>query len=132
MTIARNYDVLTAVQKQQALETVVLPCPGTLELPVAGLRVTCTQTTETVNTADCFTVAPVGAITLRHRLPGDEIRLSGGKKSLKKIFIDRKIPTLQRLTIPVLADEAGVLGVYGIGADRDRLGSGVMIRFTKL
>lgn len=132
VTIARNYDVLTAVQKQQALKTVVLPCPGTLELPVAGLRVTCTQTTETVNTADCFTVAPVGAITLRHRLPGDEIRLSGGKKSLKKIFIDRKIPTLQRLTIPVLADEAGVLGVYGIGADRARLGSGVMIRFTKL
>lgn len=132
VTVARNYGVLTAVQKPQTLETVVLQCPGTMELSAAGLRVSCMPATETVNTAECFTVVPVGALTLRHRLPGDEIRLSGGKKSLKKIFIDRKIPTLQRLLIPILADEEGVLGVYGIGADRDRLGSGVMIRFTKL
>jgi hypothetical protein len=32
----------------------------------------------------------------------------------------------------VVADEKGVVGVYGIGASLDRLGSGVMIRFTKI
>jgi tRNA(Ile)-lysidine synthase len=81
---------------------------------------------------DCFTVLPEGEIILRSRIAGDEIRLSGGKKSLKKVFIDRKIPALQRSLIPVLADDRGVLGVYGIGAHQDRLGGGVVIRFTKL
>jgi tRNA(Ile)-lysidine synthase len=49
------------------------------------------------------------------------MRLPGGTKSLKKLFIDRKIPASQRTEIPVLADEAGVLGVPGIGPNLDRI-----------
>ena len=57
---------------------------------------------------------------IRARRSGDSIRLSGGTKSLKKLFIDRKIPAAERSRIPVLADDRGILGVYSIGANMDR------------
>ena len=79
---------------------------------------------------DAFTVAAEGKIFLRSRQSGDEIRLSGGTKSLKKLFIDRKIPASQRNLIPVVCDDRGILGVWGIGANLDRVGSGVTITFT--
>ena len=61
------------------------------------------------------------------------MRLSGGTKTLKELFIDRKIPAAQRMQIPVLADDAGVLGVYGLGANLDRVSeSGIQIRFEKI
>ena len=71
---------------------------------------------------------------LRQRQPGDEIRLSGGRKSVKKLFIDRKIPASDRPRIPVLADEKGILAVYSIGADVDRLAKELpayTVRFIK-
>ena len=133
VTIARNYDRLEARQNETLLEAVTLPCPGEGILP--GLRVTCNPATEIINTPDTFTVAPVGNITLRPRQPGDTIRLSGGTKSLKKLYIDRKIPASQRLLLPVLADEQGVLGVYSIGVNLDRAAvnlPAVTIRFEKI
>ena len=59
---------------------------------------------------------------------------SEGSKSLKKLFIDRKIPAAQRLRIPVVRDDAGVLGVYSIGVHQDRAAAqlpAVTIRFEK-
>ena len=49
------------------------------------------------------------------------MRLKGGTKSLKKLFTDRKIPASQRPYVPVIADERGVLGVWGFGANLDRV-----------
>ena len=132
ITIARNYGMLTAVTERNALPTVELSCPGRIELPQIGLAVTCSASDEVMDAPNCFSVIPNGKLMLRQRLPGDEIRLSGGSKSLKKLFIDRKIPALQRPLIPVIADEKGVVGVYDIGVHRDRLGCGVTIRFTKI
>jgi tRNA(Ile)-lysidine synthase len=83
-------------------------------------RVTCTAAREIINTASVFTVASSGPITVRCRHSGDVIRLSGGTKSLKKLFIDRKVPADRRLQIPVLVDETGVLAVYGVGVDVDK------------
>ena len=65
-------------------------------------------------------MSPVGQIMIRARKSGDSIRLSGGSKSLKKLFIDRKIPAARRQQIPVVCDDAGILGVYTIGANWDR------------
>ena len=73
------------------------------------------------NTCDTFTVRPEGEIVIRSRQSGDEIRLPGGTKTLKKLFIDRKIPASRRPQIPVIADEKGVLAVYGIGVNLDRV-----------
>ena len=131
VTIARNYGVLRAVTQQQGLADAELTCPGYLELPQIGLAVVCTPAEEAVDAPDCFSVIPSGRLILRQRLPGDALRLSGGSKSVKKLFIDRKIPAAQRPLIPVIADDKGVVGVYDIGAHRDRLGCGVTIRFIK-
>ncbi|MCL2587822.1 MAG: tRNA lysidine(34) synthetase TilS [Oscillospiraceae bacterium] len=60
-----------------------------------------------------------GKITVRPRVSGDVIRLTGrgGTKTIKKLMIDEKIPAKQRDTWPIIADEAGVIAVYGIGTD---------------
>ena len=83
-------------------------------------RITCASAEYIENTDNVFTVRPVGQVVVRSRQSGDEIRLPGGTKSLKKLFIDRKIPAAQRSQVPVVADDAGVLGVYGIGVNLDR------------
>ena len=75
----------------------------------------------TWHTDTAFTVCVHGEVWVRSRQTGDTIRLSGGSKTLKKLFIDRKIPASQRHRIPVLADEEGVFAVYGIGADQTRI-----------
>ena len=80
-----------------------------------------------------FTVQPRGPLRLRARRSGDAIALSGGTRSLKKLFIDRKIPVSRRCRIPVVEDDDGILGVYGIGADRNRQASALpakTIRFA--
>ena len=56
-------------------------------------------------------------LILRSRREGDAIQLSGGTKSLKKLFIDRKIPAWERSRIPVLANGSDVVAVMGIGTD---------------
>ena len=63
-----------------------------------------------------------GPLLLRPRQTGDEIALPrrGGTKSLKKLFIDEKIPRRERERIPVLADDRGVAAVAGFGPDQSR------------
>ena len=132
ITIARNYDTLEVLRTTEALEETVLPCPGEVEIP--GYRVVCTLAAKVENTETVFTVFPQGPMVLRCRQSGDTIRLSGGTKQLKKLFIDKKIPAAQRLQIGVLCDEKGVLGVCGIGANLDRIAQelpAVSVRFIK-
>ncbi|MBQ7001022.1 MAG: tRNA lysidine(34) synthetase TilS [Oscillospiraceae bacterium] len=132
VTIARNYDRLEVLTEQEGFEKTALPCPGEVLLP--GLRVTCAPAKEVCNAPDAFTVVPQGALYLRSRQSGDALRLSGGSKSLKKLFIDRKIPAALRSQIPVVFDEGGILGVYSIGVNLDRFAAGgdaVTIRFEK-
>lgn len=68
-----------------------------------------------------------GKIAVRPRREGDIIRLgsSGRTKTLKKLFIEKKIPARKRAFIPIISDDEGVLGVYGMGVgDRAIPGSG--------
>lgn len=63
-----------------------------------------------------------GALTLRPRRTGDAVRLPGrGTKTLKKLFIEEKVPAARRALLPVLADDAGVLAVASFGPDVSRL-----------
>ena len=133
VTIARCYSRLTVVAQEDGFPEICLPCPGEVALP--GLRITCAPAAEIRNTADTFTVFPKGQIRLRSRKTGDSIRLGGGSRSLKKLFIDRKIPAAQRDRIPVACDETGILGVYSIGVHLDRAADSlpaVTIRFEKI
>ena len=104
ITIGRNYDRL------ELLSEATLP----------ELEFTCTPATQLINTPDTFTVIPVGKIYIRSRQSGDTIRLPGGTRSIKKLFIDRKIPAARRNSIPILCDDAGILGIPGIGVNLDR------------
>ena len=105
ITIGRNYGILEVLPPQ---------------VDSIQCQMTISPATEILNTADTFTVIPQGEIFIRSRQSGDTIRLSGGTKSLKKLFIDRKIPAARRASIPVVCDEGGILGVYGIGVNLDR------------
>ncbi len=120
ITICRRYDTLCVGQAEQTLAPQVLACPGETYLPQLGLRVRCRPAQHIVHTQNVFTVHTDGLVRIRSRETGDKMRLSGGTKSLKKIFIDRKIPAQHRGLIPVLCDEAGILGVYGIGENLER------------
>ena len=104
VTVWRSYDRLLAVQE----ETVRFP-----KLTVEPAR-------EMINTENVFTIGEHGTLVVRSRQSGDSIRLPGGTKSLKKLFIDRKIPAHLRHVVPVIADERGVIAVCGIGVNLDR------------
>jgi len=121
VTVARNYDTLEVLGEVPELGCVEVS--DNLELPQLGLRVTCAPAAEPVNGPHAFTVAAQGKIYVRSRRAGDVIRLPGGSKSLKKLFIDRKIPAGQRPLVLVVADEKGILGVQGFGANLDRIAS---------
>ena len=116
ITVTRVYDRLQAETEGAA----------------ARYRIICTDAEAIVNTRDTFTVCPAGEIVVRPRQSGDEMRLPGGTKSLKKLFIDRKIPASQRPHIPVIADEKGVLAVYGIGVNLDRVPDTLPAKTIKL
>jgi len=74
---------------------------------------------ETFHAFHFKSAAVCGRITVRPRETGDKIRLPGrgGTKTVKKLMIEEKIPARERERLPILADEAGVIAVYGIGID---------------
>lgn len=127
VTVSRSYDALTVLEPAVAWEPVELPVPGSVQLH--GYEIICTRE----KTEGGVTVQNVGTMHLRSRREGDTIRLPGGTKSLKKLFIDKKIPASQRSAVPVLADSAGVLAVCGIGVNLDRVSThGVTIKIKNL
>ena len=104
ITISRNYDILEALTPPEE----------------HGYQIICSPAVEIINTAEVFTVHPVGTVYVRSRRSGDSIRLSGGTKTLKKLFIDRKIPATRRDQVPIVCDDTGIIGIYGIGVNLDR------------
>lgn len=108
VTLSRQYGHLTANPTGEAFTPVTLTCPGNAE--AAGIRITCEPAGELAQSENLLTVCPSGKISIRPRQTGDKIRLSGGSKSLKKLFIDRKIPAADRERIPVVCDEIGKIG----------------------
>jgi tRNA(Ile)-lysidine synthase len=57
-------------------------------------------------------------LRIRAWRPGDRVTTTGGTKSLKKLFLEERIPRSRRATLPVLTDATGrVLWVAGIARD---------------
>ena len=91
-----------------------------VELPELSLRVSCrfVKNFEKSMLSPCTfalrydTIEAPKDLLIRSRKQGDEIRLQGGRKTLKKLFIDRKISASQRALVPVVTDGARVLLVY--------------------
>ena len=116
VVIARDYDRLTVLGNPPAPEEAAIPVPGVTELPQWGIRVTCDEKPN-----GGFGVNVRGSLTVRSRKAGDEIRLPGGTKSIKKLMIDRKISAPERNRIPILADDNGVLWAGRFGGNLARL-----------
>lgn len=134
ITIGRQYDRLVRLQEPTALRTRQLACPGRTEIPELGGTVLCDQARSLEPETGAYLVHPQGALMLRCRIPGDAITLPGGTKTLKKLYIDRKIPASRRGLVPVLADEGGVIAVFGLGANENRRAQdlpAVRVRFVQ-
>lgn len=58
----------------------------------------------------------IGRTVIRSKAEGDRADIHGGTKTLKKLFIEEKISAEKRNSVAVIADEAGVLWVEGLGA----------------
>ena len=115
VTIGRQYDRLVRLECVPELPETRLSVPG--ETCIGGKRFVSEYAIDLEERPDSVLVCPVGVLIVRSRRSGDTMRLPGGTRSLKKMYIDRKIPASQRAAVPVLADDRGVLAVFGIGTD---------------
>ena len=132
MVVYREYDrvIFDANPKDGDNEFApVYPIPGnSLIILGLGLKITCKSilysdniSKSKINTS--FTtfifksVDICGKISVRSRREGDTIKLKGqsGTKTLKKLFIEKRIPVRKRSLIPVISDDEGVLGIYNLG-----------------
>jgi len=105
------------------LEPRLLPVPGTLPLPELSAVLHCTVEEEPEHCPPDALLLNYdllsGPITVRARQTGDAILLPGGRRTLKRLMIDRKIPAEQRDRIPVLANGGNILAVYPLGVSRE-------------
>ena len=133
--LIRRYGCLEKGQAAVSVPDAVLNCPGITQIPELGMRIICTPVACCSDGPEGFALPVRGQLRIRSREAGDSIRLSGGTKSIKKLFVDRKIPAHLRMSVPVVVDENGILGVCGIGANRERMTEGegcIEIRFEKV
>ncbi|MGI5971274.1 MAG: tRNA lysidine(34) synthetase TilS [Oscillospiraceae bacterium] len=126
ITARREYEKLIIEPEEpvKSFSETVVNIPGITIIPEIGLKLICRihkmdeKVHNSVNTYYLRRDMIVGNLTLRPRREGDMIRLCGRPgKSLKKLFIEAKIPARERSSVPVLADESGVVAVIGFGPD---------------
>lgn len=128
--VFREYDALVfegAASAQAFAPFVLKPGQCTVIEPI-GLKVSCKWEKNPRNVHKSFNTflfksdAICGNITIRPRLPGDKICFSGrnGTKSIKKLFIEEKVPVRCRQSIPIVSDDSGPIAVYGFGVDRKK------------
>ena len=126
VVMTRNYEILKVVAETIPLSEQEITCPG--EYYFSGVKLTCLPNESAEKTVCSFAFTPKGKMVIRGRKTGDAIRLPGGTKSLKKLFVDEKIPAEKRNTVPVLADDDGVLAVVGFGGNLERLSAEGTVR----
>ncbi len=122
VTIGRCYDALIPISQPSGDYRMELEETGEYLLPEAGLSLRISPAEQFQSSPDAFTV-PAGRLCLRNRRTGDRMTASGGSKTLKKLYIDEKIPTHLRICAPVVVSGELVLGAWGLGANialRDR------------
>ena len=130
----REYDLLKIGRWQAPSgyleQKISIPFDGSLGAGMARVRISRTSKKvfyRSFNTfyANCDTI-DMATLVLRTRRTGDRLRphANSGSKTLKKLMIDRKIPSAQRSRLCVLADKNGIIAVQSIGMDASRCQSG--------
>lgn len=123
LTARREYDLLVLEQKPPSpLDTgeIALPLPG--ETDWGGWHIACTRETyagQPFAPRDFWLDGGLTALTVRPRRTGDTLAPPGRhEKSLKRWFIDEKVPAHRREQTPVLAAGRVAAAVCGLGPDR--------------
>jgi len=132
MVVLREYDkvIFDAERKENEDDFApIYPTVGNSFIILGlGLKISCNSVTYDDNIKEQEAISPFttfhfksvdicGKITVRSRREGDSIRLKGqsGTKTLKKLFIEKKVPARNRNLIPLVCDDESVLGIYGLG-----------------
>ena len=125
LTARRSYETFEILRETPAeFSPAPLKIPGDTEIPGLEVKITC-EITENFqyfeNTPFHFAIKydmiNNNAMGVRPRRQGDSLTL-GCRKTLKKLFIERKIPRWQRDLIPVFLSGEAVVAVPGLGVDR--------------
>lgn len=124
MRVTREFDrLIFGAGSAGEIERHILE-PGTrLSLAGPGLQISCefvpgcTEIHKSLNTFFFKSENICGRIFVASRSEGDKIRLRGRNctKSLKKLFSEARMSINERISCPVIYDEAGVAAVYGFG-----------------
>ena len=128
LTVLREYGDIIFTRLPLEIKTfapVKLSLNETVEVPELGLTFTYVSGVPEEKINNSFNTflfkkdSICGKIAVRPRKTGDRISFGGtrGTKTLKKLFIDEKIPLRLRESIPVFSDEKGVIAVPGFGMD---------------
>ncbi|HXT68885.1 MAG TPA: tRNA lysidine(34) synthetase TilS [Vicinamibacterales bacterium] len=104
-----------------------LDVPGTVDLPEVGAaidarRVNAQEARDVSQQRDVHLVVVAGGLDVsgllvRNRRPGDRLHPLGapGRRKLQDVFVDRKVPRLERDTVPIVTDARGeILWVAGV------------------
>lgn len=127
-TVLREYDrlIFPADWQAEGFEPITLVVGMQVSIPELGLTVRCREMVcgEKINksfTTFLFKYDKIcDKIVIRSRETGDNIELFGhrGTKTLKKLFIEKRIPMRKRPLIPIVTDSSGVLAVCSLGFDK--------------
>lgn len=101
-------------------------CDGcTVELPASGMKIKCEPGIYSEEVYSKFKTYQLkyaniyGTLSVGPRKPGDRMRPVGRNctKSLKALFLEKKMTSVQKKRCPVIRDEKGILLVPGVAAD---------------
>ncbi len=125
--LERRYDLLCTGADTAPIPITPIQVPGITRIPSSKSYILCTlekKSEKVQNNTFTFQLScdmiDIGSFVVRSRREGDLLHLPSGSRSLKRLFIDRKIPASLRSRVPVLADQNGVIAVGGLGADIQR------------
>lgn len=125
--LERRYDLLCISAASVPIPPTPIQVPGRTHIPGSKSYILCTFEKKSENVqknASTFLLScdmiDIGSFVVRSRQEGDRLHLPSGSRSLKRLFIDKKIPASLRDRVPVLADKNGVVAVGGLGADVQR------------
>ncbi len=128
ITAVRQYDRLIFMTEDSREEDFCIELPENGKVETGKFLIFCKISCKTPDLAKNRNTFAIkrdmidGALYVRSRRTGDRIKLPGRPaKSLKKLFIDEKVPAGIRGSIPVIASADAVAAVYGFGVDESYL-----------